>query len=356
MNDRHTADKLQKGRGAQTNPANRFLPTSYERLHREAIDEWEEEPLQTTFYQETPKTIVNKVDSPDLGMVYSLNPYQGCEHGCIYCYARNSHQYWGFSAGKDFEQKIVVKKNAPDLFRKFMEKKKREVHPVCISGNTDCYQPIERKLKLTRQLLALALDYNQPVSMITKNALILRDKDLLKALAERNLAMVYVSITALDETLRRLMEPRTAAYSKRLKVIAELSEAGVPTGVMNAPIIPGLNDQEMPGVLRAAAEAGALRAGYTMVRLNGEIGPIFKDWLQKAFPDRADKVWHHIQRCHAGQVNDSRWGKRMRGEGGMAENVAQQFKIHCRKNGLNKQRVMLDCSRFCVPGGQLRLF
>ncbi len=348
--------ELQKGRGAQFNPANRFLPTSYERLHPEAIDEWEEEPQKTTFYEETSKTIVNRVNSPDLGMEYSLNPYQGCEHGCIYCYARNSHQYWGFSAGKDFEQKIIVKKNAPALFKKFMEKKNREVHPVCISGNTDCYQPIERKLRLTRQILALALDYNQPVSMITKNALILRDKDLLKALAEKNLVMVYMSITALDETLRRLMEPRTAAYAKRLQVIGQLSREGVPTGVMNAPIIPGINDQEMPGVLRAAREAGACRAGYTIVRLNGEIGAIFKDWLQKAFPDRAAKVWRHIQNCHAGNVNDSRWGKRMRGTGGMAESVAQQFKIHCTKNGLNLKRVKLDCSRFCIPGGQLKLF
>ena len=347
---------FQKGRGAQFNPANCYLSLSYERMHAEAIDEWEEAPRKTTFFKETSKTIVNKVTSPDLGMAYSLNPYQGCEHGCIYCYARNSHQYWGFSAGQDFEQKIVVKENAPALFRKFMEKKGRDVQPISISGNTDCYQPVERKLQLTRRILELALLYEQPVSMITKNALILRDRDLLEALAEKNLVMVYLSITGVDEQLRRCLEPRTASYRKRLQVLETLSAAGVPTGVMNAPIIPGLNDAQMPAVLKAAADAGALRAGYTLVRLNGAIGIIFEDWLKKTFPDRFDKIWHLIESCHAGQVNDSRWGHRMRGDGQMAATIAQQFAIHCRKNQLNVRPVVLDCSRFSPPGAQLRLF
>ncbi len=345
-----------KGRGAQINPSNRYLSLSYGKVHAEAIDAWEEEPLKTVFLKEHPKTVVNKVASPDLGLEYSLNPYQGCEHGCIYCYARNSHQYWGYSAGKDFEQKIIVKENAPALFRRFLERKNWRPRPVSISGNTDCYQPAERKYKLTRQILEIALEYRQPVSLITKNALILRDKDLLAELAAKSLAMVYVSITGLDEKLRSRLEPRTATYRKRLQVIRELHTAGIPTGVMNAPIIPGINDHEMPSVLKAAKEAGALRAGYTIVRLNGEIGMIFKDWLEKNFPDRFGKVWHLIRGCHAGNVSDSRWGKRLRGDGAISKTIAQQFRIHCKKNALNLQPVRLDCSQFCRPGQQLSLF
>jgi len=349
-------ERYYKGRGAQINPKNRFLPQSYAQIHPEAVDEWWEPDSRTEYFAEHARQIVNKVSSPDLGMGYSMNPYQGCEHGCIYCYARNTHQYWGFSAGSDFEHKIIVKKNAPALFRKFLENKNWEPATISISGNTDCYQPAERELGITRQLLEIALAYNQPIAMITKNALILRDKDLLKELASRRLACVFVSITAMDEKLRQVMEPRTTTYKQRLRVIQELSDAGVPMGVMSAPIIPGINDQEIPAILTAARQNGATQAGYTIVRLNDAVEEIFKDWLGKNFPERFDKVWKMIQDCHGGEVHDSRWGRRMRGEGHIAEIIAAQFKMHTRKLGFNEKRISLDTTRFRRPGQQLSLF
>ncbi|MBC8110427.1 MAG: PA0069 family radical SAM protein, partial [Verrucomicrobia bacterium] len=273
-----------KGRGSQIHSKNKYLQHEVVQEHTEGIDEWLVSEVETSFITGFPKTIVNKVDSPDAEMLYSLNPYQGCEHGCIYCYARNSHEYWGFSAGLDFERKIIVKKNAPALFREFLDKKNWKGFPISISGNTDCYQPAEKEFKITRKLLEIALEYNQPVSMITKNSLILRDKDLLIQLAAKNLTSVFVSLTSLNEELRRALEPRTTTAKQRLKILQELSEAGVPTGVMTAPIIPGLNDHEMPALLKAAKENGAKFAGYTVVRLNGSIQEIFKDWLYKNFP------------------------------------------------------------------------
>jgi len=345
-----------QGRGAQVNPKNRFLPTEYAQEYAEGIDEWRQPDEPTQYIEEYAKTIVNKVDSPDLGLGYSLNPYQGCEHGCIYCYARNAHQYWGYSAGMDFEHKIIVKKNAPDLFRKFLNNKNWQPSPISISGNTDCYQPIERKLGITRQLLQIALQYNQPIAMITKNVLILRDKDLLTELAKRDLVCIFVSITAMDEKLRLVMEPRTATYKQRLRVIHDLSECNIPMGVMSAPMIPGINDQEMPDILKAARENGARFAGYTIVRLNDAVEILFKDWLSKNFPDRFDKVWHLIQNCHGGEVHDSQWGRRIKGEGEIADMIARQFKMQTKKLGLNQQKFQLDTTRFCRPGQQLSLF
>lgn len=344
------------GRGAQINSPNRFLAQSLVKQHAEGIDDWEETHLKTDFILSDAKTIVNKVESPDAGMMYSLNPYQGCEHGCIYCYARNSHEYWGFSAGTDFEQKIIVKKDAPALFKKFIERKGWEVMPISLSGNTDCYQPAERKFKLTKQILELALAYRHPISMITKNALILRDLDIIREMANLNLISVFVSITSLDEKLRQKLEPRTTTAKQRLKVIEELSHVGVPMGVMTAPIIPGLNDHEIPQLLKSAASAGAIRAGYTIVRLNGMIHQLFEDWLRKNFPDRFDKVWHQIQACHGGQVNDSRFGTRMRGEGNFADLINAQFKLHCKKLGLNTKEVVLRRDLFKIPRAQMSLF
>lgn len=344
------------GRGSQFNTANKFLKNSLVKAHPEGIDDWEEENSKTTFIIGSSKSVVNKVQSPDVGMAYSLNPYQGCEHGCIYCYARNSHEYWGFSAGLDFERKIIVKQDAPALFKKFLERKTWDATPISLSGNTDCYQPAERKFKLTRQLLEIALAHRQPISMITKNALILRDLDLLQDLGKLNLSAVYVSITSLDEKLRLKLEPRTTTARQRLKIIEELSKAGVPTGVMAAPMIPGLNNHEMPNILKVAASNGAKGAGYTVVRLNGIIHEIFEDWLRKNFPDRFDKVWHQIQECHDGKVNDSRFGARMRGEGTFAEMIRNTFKLHCRLNGLNLEPIILDSSLFKVPKPQLTLF
>lgn len=344
------------GRGAQINTDNKYLKNTLSKEHTEAIDDWEEPNLKTDFIFSHAKTIVNKVESPDAGMMYSLNPYQGCEHGCIYCYARNTHEYWGFSAGTDFEQKIMVKKDAPALFRKFIERKNWQVTPISLSGNTDCYQPAERKFKLTRQILEIALAYQHPVSILTKNALVLRDTDIIAKMAKLNLITVYVSITSLNEKLRQRLEPRTTTAKQRLKVIEELSKIGVPTGVMTAPIVPGLNDHEIPALLHAAASAGAVGAGYTIVRLNGAIGQIFKDWLQKNFPDGFEKIWNMIESCHGGQVNDSRFGTRMRGEGNFADIINKQFKLYCKKYKLNQKPILLRRDLFQLPKAQLRLF
>ena len=349
--------RFEKGRGAQFNPTNRFLKGSYVREYAEAIDSWELETPNTEYIYDHSKTIVNKVASPDVGMAFSLNPYQGCEHGCIYCYARNSHEYWGYSAGMDFESKIVVKKNAPALLRKFFDNKNWIPTPISLSGNTDCYQPIERKLKITRNLLEICLEYRNPVSVLTKNALVLRDLDIIQELAKHKLITVATSITSLDEDLRKQMEPRTTTYKSRLKIIETLAANGIHTGVMNAPIIPGLNDHQMHDVLKAASQAGAKWAGYTIVRLNGAIAGIFKDWLEKAYPDRASKVWNQISECHGGKVSDSRFGNRMVGEGKFAEVTRKQFAIYCRKFRLNETQAELNTADFCRAGErQLRLF
>lgn len=356
ITDEQPADRYLKGRGAQYNPHNRFLENAYVKEHAEGIDDWEADHQKTTFIFGEAKSIVNKVDSPDVGMAYSLNPYQGCEHGCAYCYARNVHEYWGFSAGLDFERKIIVKKDAPELFRKFLEKKGWEGHTISLSGNTDCYQPAEREFKITRQLLQIALAYKQPVGIITKNALVLRDMDILQEMAKLNLCMVYVSINSLNEELRLKMEPRTTTVKQRLKVVSDLSSAGIPTGVMVAPLVPGLSDHEIPKILKTIAACGAKNAGYTIVRLNGAIGGIFEDWLRSNYPDRFDKVWHMIQSCHGGNVNDSRFGKRMKGEGNIAQLIRDTFKLHCRLNKLNLESVQLDRSQFRVPTAQQSLF
>jgi DNA repair photolyase len=352
-----TETNLIKGMGAQFNPGNRFQKSQYAREHVEAIDDWEEAERKTEYFFDESKTLVNKITSPDVGMLYSANPYQGCEHGCVYCYARNSHEYWGYSAGSDFERKIIVKKNAPALLRKFFDNKKWEPATISLSGNTDCYQPIERKMKITRALLEICLEYRNPVGIITKNSLILRDTDILQELGKLNLVKVYTSITSMDETVRRMLEPRTTSYRNRLEIIRKLSALGIPTGVMNAPLIPGINDMHMHDVLKAASEAGATSAGYTVVRLNGAIGEIFRDWLFKAFPDRAEKVWNQISECHEGKVNDSRWGDRMVGDGKFAQLIKDQFELYCRKFNLNQSRTILNTTAFRrIDNKQLSLF
>jgi DNA repair photolyase len=345
-----------KGRGAQINTPNRFLKNQRVKEHIEAIDEWVEPNVETQYLEDTAKGIVNKVDSPDVGMWYSMNPYQGCEHGCIYCYARNSFEYWGYSAGLDFESKINVKKNAPQLLRKFLMDPKWECVPIGLSGNTDCYQPAERKFRITRQLLEVCAEFNQPVGIITKNAGILRDKDILSKMAAKNLVSVLVSVTTFNEELRRAMEPRTTTGKQRIRTIKELNEIGVRAGVMLGPMIPGLNEHEMQRIMQAASEAGAKFSAYTFIRLNGAIKLLFHDWLYKNFPDRADKVWHLIEQSHGGKVNDSEFGRRMRGEGNIAELVAQQFRKYNQKYGLNAERWELDCSQFMRPGQQGKLF
>ena len=346
-----------KGRGAQSNPKNKFSLDEYAIDHPEAIDDWEKDRIETQFFQENGTTILNKITSPDVPLSWSLNPYQGCEHGCVYCYARNSHEYWGFSAGTDFESKIVVKRRAPELLRELFSSRKWQPAPISLSGNTDCYQPIERKLEITRKLLEVCLEYKNPVGIITKNALLLRDLDILQELNRYKLVSVYISITSMDEDLRRKLEPRTSKYADRIKILETLSKSGIQTGVMNAPIIPGINDAHMYEVLRRASLAGAKSAGYTMVRLNGAIGPIFKDWLSFTFPDRAQKVMNLIADSHGGKVNDSRFGTRMKGEGNMADMVNQQFKIYSRQFHLNEEQFEYNLNDFVrLKPGQLRLF
>ncbi len=334
-----------KGRGAQINPKNPFSNSSYVTDHPEGLDEEEfiTNPERKLFY-ETPQSIISKFNSPDLGGEgMSINPYQGCEHGCIYCYARNSHQYWGFSAGIDFETKLVVKKNASQLLEKALISRSWVPRPVMLSGNTDCYQPIEKKEKVTRSLLQVFAKYRNPVRMITKNSLILRDLDILKDLASDNLVCVFISINAIDEELRLKMEPRTATAAKRFATIEALAKAGIPTGVMVAPVIPGLNDHEIPQVMEKAAASGATGCGYEVVRLNGSVGNIFKDWLVKSFPDKALKVWSQIESLHGGQVNDSEWGRRLTGDGKYAALIAQLFQTS--KDKYFKERKMPSLNR-----------
>ncbi len=351
-------DKYFKGRGAQLNTANRFLKQEYVQEHIEALDEEFLGDERTKLFFEHPKKIINKVESPDIPGLYSLNPYQGCEHGCIYCYARNAHQYWGFSAGLDFERKIIVKPDAAKLLREAFERKSWVPSPVMVSGNTDCYQPIEKKLKITRQLLEVFLEYRNPIAMITKNSLILRDTDLLSELAKHKLVHVMVSITSLKEELRLKMEPRTASAKKRLNVLNQLSKAGVPCGVMTAPIIPGLNSMEIPSIIKQAADNGAVNAGYTIVRLNGSISEIFTNWIHKNFPDRAEKVLHQIQDCHGGQLNDSRYGTRIKGEGEIAESIKQIFVNSVKRYMKGRYSEELNTADFRRPGEawQLELF
>lgn len=316
-----------KGRGAQFNPNNKFSQQQYVQEHVEGLDEEFLQKEKTEIIYTYPKSIINKVESTDIGMGYSLNPYQGCEHGCIYCYARNSHEFWGYSAGLDFERKIIVKKNTVELLEKHFSQKNWKPKPIMLSGNTDCYQPIEKEMELTRNILKTCLKFRHPVSIITKNSLITRDIDVLTELAEHNLVHVMISITGTDEKMRQLLEPRTASYKNRMAVLETLSKHGIPCGVMVAPIIPGINNHEIPSVLEQAANAGASSAGITIVRLNGSVEHIFKDWLVKNFPDRVDKVWNQIMECHGGKVSDSRKSIRMKGEGKIAESIMQLFKI-----------------------------
>lgn len=346
-----------KGRGTQLNTPNPFQKNQYDTEETDGLDEALVPDPTTEYIIEQPKTIINKVKSPDIPAEYSMNPYQGCEHGCVYCYARNTHEFWGYSAGLDFERKIVVKQNAAELLAKTLDGKKWKPAPVMFSGNTDCYQPIERKLAITRACLEVFLRYKHPVSLITKNSLILRDLDLLTKLAELRLVQVFVSITTLDEVLRRAMEPRTTSGQKRLDTIRQLTDAGIPVGVMIAPIIPGLNSHEIPGIMEASAQAGAKTAGFTLVRLNGPVADIFEHWIRLHFPDRADKVLNQIRSVRGGELGEKRFGKRMRGEGSAADSIVSLYKLAKKRFMPNGELPAYDTSIFQPPGdGQLSLF
>lgn len=319
-----------KGRGAQGPVHNRF-----EEMRHEALPEFreychhsgEDAPVRTQYLRVHPKTVVNKVDSPDVGMSYSMNPYQGCEHGCVYCYARNTHEYWGYGPGLDFESRILVKENAPLLLEAHLRKPGWKAATIVLSGNTDCYQPAERKFRLTRACLEVFLKYRHPVGIITKNALLLRDMDLLKALNEEGLVGVHISVTTLKEETRRLLEPRTTTTAQRLKTIEQLSQAGIPVNAMLAPVIPGINSHELMSLARSVSSAGALSFGLNVVRLNGAIGGIFTDWIRSAMPERSEKVLQQIKACHGGTLNDSRFGIRNKGEGPMAAQIHRMAEV-----------------------------
>ncbi len=358
MNTDNSSNEYFKGRGAQVNPNNKFFSKSYVQEHIEGLDEPFLASSKTQFIATYPKSILSKVDSPDIGFYTSLNPYQGCEHGCIYCYARNAHEYWGFSAGLDFERKILVKYNAVELLEMEFNKKSYTPQVIFMSGNTDCYQPIERKLCITRGLLETLLQYKHPVSLISKNVLMLRDLDILSELAKLQLVQVAVTINSLREEVRRKMEPRTATAFARMKLIEKLSENNIPVHLMVAPIVPGINSDEMPKLIQQAADAGALSAGYTIVRLNGAIAGIFKDWVYKNYPDRAEKIIHGIEACHGGKLNDSQWGRRIKGEGHAAEGIRQLFKMAVKKFMGNRSSPELRTDIFERPlkNSQLRLF
>lgn len=345
------------GRGAQINPANRFHADYYERDWDIDIEPIEKQDLKTEYIEVYPKSILNKVDSPDIGMSYSMNPYQGCEHGCIYCYARNSHNYWGYSAGLDFERKILIKKNAPELLAEKLRKENWEPFPIMLSGNTDCYQPAEKTYGITRKILEVLWRFKYPVGLITKNSLVIRDLDILKPMAALQLAKVSISLTTLEETTRRLVEPRTSSVKKRLETIRILVENGIPVNVMLAPIIPGINDHEILEMAKTVSSLGAYSVAYTMVRLNGDIGEIFEDWARKSIPDRADKVLNKIKACHGGQLNDSRFGIRMRGEGKIAEIIHDQIQLAKKLYFREKEKIPYNMNHYLqIRKPQLGLF
>jgi DNA repair photolyase len=348
--------KFFKGRGAQQNPNNKFIKNKYETSFIEGLDEPFLENSSTEFIQEFPKKIISVSKSPDIPLMYSINPYQGCEHGCIYCYARNAHEYWGFSAGLDFERKIMYKPDAAKTLMQQFEHKNYQPHPILLSGNTDCYQPAERKFIITRSLLKVFLKYKHPVSIITKNNLILRDLDILGELNALDLIHVNISLTTLNEDLRLKLEPRTVTGKGRLKVIEALVKKNIPVRVMIAPIIPGLNSEEIPKIIKAAADVGVNDASFTIVRLNGAVAGLFKDWIEKAYPDKAKKVIHLIEACHQGKLNDSRFGKRISGDGKEAEAIHRLFKLSVSKYLKNKGMRPYNLNHFIKSNHQFSLF
>ncbi len=352
-----------KGRGSQVNPPNRFerlhVEDDFEQLDEDADDVADVRSIGTEYFLDNSESIVSENDSPDVGFRWSLNPYRGCSHGCSYCYARPTHEYLGLNAGLDFESKVMVKLRAPELLRQWLARDKWVPETITFSGVTDCYQPAERQFRLTRQCLEVALEARQPVSIVTKNALVTRDLDVLGQMAELNIVSVALSITSLDRKLARVMEPRTSTPEARLRAIRDLRDAGVPAQVMVAPIIPGLNDSEVPAILRKAADAGALSAGYILLRLPLTVRPVFLDWLARTQPEKAERVESRIRATRGGQLSDSRFGTRMRGEGELAEQIRQTFKVFAKKYGLDRKLPPLDASQFCaprMPTGQLRLF
>ncbi len=341
-----------RGRGAVTNPPNRFEDTSTSAFD----DGWGTLPsalldlpaLQTEFIRDATRSVISYNSSPDLGFDRSVNVYRGCEHGCVYCYARPTHAYLGYSPGLDFETKLLYKPEAAQMLERELRRQKYIAKPIVLGANTDPYQPIDRTLKLTRSVLEVLDRFNHPAIVVTKSASVLRDLDILQSMARRNLLQVYISVTTLDPALARRMEPRAAAPGRRIAAIGELSRAGVPVAVLAAPMIPGLNDSELEGILRAAATAGATHAGYGLLRLPLELAQMFEDWLGLHYPDRARRVLHLIRETRAGALNDSAFGQRFSGVGAYAEMLRLRFDKTARQLGL-APRGELDSAGFAVP-------
>ncbi len=339
------------GRGAAENPANRFMRAFVEvdeDAHRHPDDETP--APRTQFFNDDSQTILSHNDSPDLGFDVSLNPYRGCEHGCIYCYARPTHEYLGFSAGLDFESRIMVKHRAPELLRRELTKPAWKPQVIAFSGVTDCYQPVERKLRLTRACLEVCADFRNPVGIVTKNHAITQDTDVLGRLAEFQAIAAYISITTLDPELAKRMEPRASPPSRRLAAIRELRAAGIPVGVMTAPLIPGLNDHEMPAILAAAAEAGAQFAGYTVLRLPYGLKEVFAHWLDEHFPGQKAKILGRLRDLRDGKLNDSDFATRMTGTGALAEQIRALFRVARERAGLPRGGPALSVANFRRPG------
>jgi DNA repair photolyase len=335
-----------KGRGAIGNPRNRFETIEIER------DEEVPGPerVETELLRDTSRSVIAYNDSPDVGFSASVNPYRGCEHGCVYCYARPFHEYLGFSAGLDFESKILVKEDAPALLRKELSSPKWKPQALAMSGVTDCYQPAERRLEVTRRCLEVLAEFRNPVGVITKNELVTRDIDILQELAAHDAAVVMLSITTLDPEVARRMEPRASHPRDRLKAIERLAAAGIPVGVMVAPVVPAITDHEMPKILEAAAAAGARTAGYVVMRLPGAVAGLFERWLEEHFPDRKDKVLNRVRDLRGGQLYDPRFGSRMRGEGLFADQIRVTFQTFKRRYGLDQPFPELSTAAFRVPG------
>ena len=346
--------ELIKGRGSTS-----FLPGRFEVTVSEAVDDgWhggaEEEFAEvlprTQVREEVARSIISRNTSPDISFSQSVNPYRGCEHGCSYCFARPSHAYLGLSPGLDFETRIFAKTNAPELLRRELAKPGYQPSPIALGINTDAYQPIERKLQLTRRLIEVLAETRHPFSLITKNALVTRDIDLLQPMAQQNLVRVYLSVTSLDNRLSAALEPRASAPHTRLRAIRQLSDAGIPVGVMVAPVIPWVNDHELEAVLEAVQEAGAESAGYVLLRLPHEVAPLFKDWLQTHVPDRAVHVMSTIRQLRGGKDYDSTFGKRMRGEGVYADLLVRRFALALKRNGFKlRHDRALECGLFKPP-------
>ena len=351
--------KRRRGRGAQSNASGRF-----EAEARVAFDDgWQSldelPPFKTTVSLDTSRKVITRNDSPDIGFDRSINPYRGCEHGCVYCFARPTHAFLGLSPGLDFESKLLIKPDAPELLEKELAASGYEPRMIAIGTNTDPYQPIERKYEVMRGILEVLERAGHPVGIVTKSALVLRDVDILARMARRNLVKVALSVTSLDPKLARIMEPRAATPSKRLEAVRLLSEAGIPTSVMVAPIIPAINDFEIERILDAALAAGAREAGYVLLRLPLEVRDLFREWLMANYPDRYRHVFTLIRDMRGGRDYDSQWGTRMKGTGPMAWMIGRRFEIACEKLGLNKRRLKLTTDHFAKPkcsGQQLSLF